>query len=270
MGAALLDIAFFQSLADEHRQWLAAFDPRYLRNWRKNLSADEESALAEARIRRILQCCHVIVEPNEDLIGTRQQPDFRCFAGDYQFYVEVTSISIETATVKAGIEIDGSRWTTSDSLNVAVVAKCKQKAKQCSNLDAPAVLAVATFNAKAAMASFNRPLATWLLTGQTMLAWNIDAGTGIEVGDAYEFTSLESAAFLRPDGSEEIEIARKSISGVVLCGLGSETPRLIGVLNPGAARPFDASVLSDISFGQVQIDTGSGELRVSWIGGNEQ
>ena len=83
------------------------------------------------------------------------------------------------------------------------------------------------------MARFNRVFATWLLTGETMLAWDIDYAVGTTSGDAYEYTRLNSAAFLRPDGSDEIELARRSISGVLLCGLGSETPRLIGVLNPG-------------------------------------
>ncbi len=269
MADILLDSPFFQSLADEHRQWLAAFDPQYLANWEKNLRAEEESALAEARIRRILQGYRITVEPNEDLTGSRQQPDFRCFAGDYKFYIEATSISIATATVKAGIEINGNRWTSSDNLNDAVVAKCKQKARQCSNLDAPALLAVATFNTRAAM-DFENPPVGWLLTGQTMLAWDIDVHGGGKAGDAYETTALESAAFLRPDGSEEIEIARKSISGVLLCGLGSERPRLIGVLNPGPARPFDPAILSEIEFGQVEIDRASGQLRVSWTGGSDE
>lgn len=269
MASALLDIPFFQLLAEEHRQWLAAFNPQYLRNWEKNLVANEESALAEARIRRILQDYRLTVEPNEDLIGSRQQPDFRCLFGDYKFYVEVTSISIATATVKAGIETNGTRWTSSDNLNVAVVAKCKQKARQCSDLDAPVLLAVATFNARAAM-DFKKPPATWLLTGQTVLAWDVDVQSSGKAKDAYETTTLESAAFLRHDGSEEIEIARKSISGVLLCGLGSEKPRLIGVLNPAPARPFDPAILSEIEFGQVEIDQASGHLRVSWTEGNDE
>jgi hypothetical protein len=55
MAGVLLDSPFFRSLAEEHRRWLAAFVPQKSANWRKNLRADEESALAVTERRGVVR-----------------------------------------------------------------------------------------------------------------------------------------------------------------------------------------------------------------------
>ncbi len=52
---------YWDELADEHRKWLSAFDPQYTRNWEKLLNADDEAAMAEARVRHILQGYGIVV-----------------------------------------------------------------------------------------------------------------------------------------------------------------------------------------------------------------
>ena len=260
---------FLDQLADEHRNWLSPFDLQYLRNWERLLNADDEAAMVEARVRGILQGYGIVVEPNEDLTGAQQQPDFRCMAGATEFYVEVTCISKDVATAKTGIPDESHGLTACRSLNDAIFSACRGKAGQCGNVDGPALLAVGTFHTFAAMHSFKRPVVDWLLTGEPKMAWNIDMRTGEQVGDDYQVTDFYSAAFLRPDKTQEVGVARSSISGLMLCGLGSDPPRLIGVLHPNPAHAFDPSVLPDVEFGHVELDRQSRRLHVSWPGGSD-
>ncbi len=151
----------------------------------------------------------------------------------------------------------------------AVFAECVNKAPQCGGLDAPALVAVGTFHATAAMIGFKKVLVRGMLTGKTQMTWDIDIQTGQQVGDTYETTALQAAAFLKPDKTQEVGFARSSISGVLLCGLGTEPGQCLGVLHPNPARPFDPALLPGIEFGEVEIDRGSGQLRVRWSGGSD-
>lgn len=261
-----------QKLADEHRQWLSSFDPQHLANWERLLKADDESAMTEAAVRRILHSHHVNVEPNEKLTGTCGGPDFRCAAGASHFYVEVTCISIATAERRTGVKdgpTGGDRPLKATGMTEAIFAECQNKAPQCGNLDGPALVALGTFHSTAAMFGFAKVLVNCVLTGKTKMAWDIDIETGQKVGDTYQTTELQAAAFMRPDKTQEIGFARNSISGVLLCPVGLPTMRTIGVLHPNPARPFDPAMLPGIEFGQVEIDRSSRELRVRWPNGND-
>ncbi len=269
MAALTWPNSFWDQLADEHRTWLSAFDHQYLRNWERLLNNDDEAAMAEAQVRRILQGYEIVVEPNEDLAGNAQRPDFRCLSASEKFYIEVTCIPKEVATEKTGIPDESHGLTPCCPLNDAVFAKCKEKASQCGNLDGPALLVVGTFHTFAAMASFDRPKVDWLLTGEQKMAWDIDMQTGNQIGEDYQVTELYSAAFLRPDKTQGIGFARSSLSGLVLSGLGSKSPSMIGVLHPNPVRPFDPTILPDIYFGQVEIGHHTKKLHVSWPNGDD-
>lgn len=268
MGGSLRRNAFFRELEAEHRRWLSGFDAQYLANWENVLNADQEAGFAEARVRRLLQAYAISVEPNEDLTGATRRPDFRCFAGDDKFYVEVTCISTEAAAARTGIPVEPHGVTSCRPLTDAVFAECRGKASQCGNLDAPALVAIGTFHTFAAMASLTKPVVNWVLTGKGKSAWDIDMRTGQQVGETYQITEMRSAAFLRPDETQEVGYARSSISGVLLCGLGSEPPRVLGVLHPSPARPFNPAILPQVEFGQVVIDRASRQLNVVWPGGD--
>lgn len=266
MANLLCTNVFFQELKTEHQAWLSPFHPQYACNWEKLLRADQEAALAEARVRRLLEGYGATVEPNEDLTGDSSRPDFRCFAGEDKFYVEVTCIAIETATARTGIPAEPHGFAPCSPLTDAVLGKCQAKASQCSNLDAPALVAIGTFHTYVAMLNFRKPTVNWVLTGETAIAWDIDIGSGCQVGDGYQITELHSAAFLRPDETQELSYARSSVSGLLLCGLGSEPPRVLGVLHPNPARPFNPAILPQVEFGQAAIDRASRQLHVHWPG----
>jgi len=278
MATRLLGNPFFDGLAAEHRTWLSAFDARYLVNWERMLNVNEESAFAEARVRRLMQGYGARVEPNEDLTGgetgAEPRPDFQCFAGKDKFYVEVTCISIDTATAKTAIpdvpggETSSRRAAPFRPLTGAVVAKCSGKAKQCANLDAPALVAIGTFHTVAAMVSFHKGVVDWVLTGRTRLAWDADIHAERQVDETYQLADLDSAAFLCRDETQDVGYARSSISGLLLCRLGSEPLRVLGVLHPNPARPFNPAMLPEIEFGRVAIDRASRQLRVTWPNGD--
>lgn len=258
------------ALADGHRRWLAAFDPRYPQSWKRLFANDYEAAMTEASVRRMLECAGVSVAPNEDLAGDRQQPDFRCSVHRccrmrrFFSYVEVTSVSIEKAIEVTGIPLEPRGASHYRPLTDAIFHACKGKAKQYSGLDAPALLVIGTFHSTAAMVCFAKPKLGLLLTGETGITWDIDPPNGAATGEPYQTTNLRSAAFLRPDASQGVGYSRSSLSGVLLCSVGLESQRSIGVLHPNPARPFIPAALPTIEFGRVTLERASQYLRVEW------
>jgi hypothetical protein len=261
---------FLNELEAEHRVWLSCFDEQYLRNWEKLRDADYEAAMTEASVRRILQRHGVMVEPNEDLAGSTRRPDFRCEKDGQRFYVEVTCVAIEKVVEETGLPHPTERGARHySSLNDAFWGACKRKASQCGNLGGPAIVAVGTFHTTASVICLGKPHIDMLLTGETKLAWNIDMRTGSAVGDTYQITELRSAVFLRPDKDTEVGFARGSISALLVCGLGVEPPRTLGVRHPNPERPFPSEILPDIEFGEVEIDRASGRMQVKWPKGDD-
>lgn len=257
---------FFVELREEHQLWLDNFNEQYRRNWDKLFQNDCEAALFEARVRRLLQKNGATVEPNEDLTGESQRPDFRCSSNGTEFYVESTCITASTMASATGLPVcPGIKKTpyAVSSPTAVFKAKCTKKAKQCSNLDLPAIVAIGTFHTSASRRFFRKERLLELLTGELSIAWAIDLETGT-AGDACYTTQLRSAAFLQPDEASEIAFVRRSISGLLLCGVGVEPPQVLGVLHPDAARPFSAGALPNIEFASVFYEPSTSRLLVQW------
>ncbi len=208
MATSLRTNRFCDALADEHRHWLSAFDPRYLKNWERMLNADEEAALAEAGVRRWLASQSVAAEPNEELTGAEQRPDFKCRRGDEKFYVEVTHIATEKATDLTGLSEEANVLVNPTPLNRAIQAICTNKAVQCSNQDSPVLVAVGTFHGAAAVFSFSPPWPDMILTGITTTSVTIDKHTLSTVGGIHQASELHSAAFLRFEQGDAIGFAQ--------------------------------------------------------------
>jgi hypothetical protein len=266
------DSPFFRSLADGHRQWLAQFEPQHLADWKKLFNGNPEAALCEAATRERLQGHSVTVEPYDKPDPNSPGPDFRCSIRDRPFYVEVTCISIDSATKKTGIPEGGHnelRPFKIFGMTQAIFQKCGPKTKQCEDLDAPVLVAIGTFHSDAALASLKPVLIGSVLTGKMNLSWTVDTTTGQQIGETQESTTLDSAAFLRlNDETDEVEPIRSPVSGVLLCGL-TLSADFIGVLHPQPCRPFDPSWLPKIEFGSVEIDQPNRQLRVVWSNTNE-
>jgi hypothetical protein len=260
---------FWDDLATEHRDWLSSFHPQYLRNWEKVLNAEYEAGLCEAAVRRLLQNHSISVEPNEDLTGSQQQPDFRCTSPDGKFFVEVACLLIDNVTKETGLphpQETGPRCY--GGLNDLIFKTCKGKTPQCSGMTEPTLVAIGTFHVHAAHACFNKRFANMLLTGETSITFWVDTRIGEAVGDTFQSTQLYSAAFLRPE-NKQIADARHPISGILLCRVCSEPPTALGVLHPDAVRPFNRQLLPGIDFGEVQINRTTGHLGTTWSGSDD-
>lgn len=265
MSVPLLTNPYYAELADEHRQWLSAFHSQHTTDWNNLLGNNVEAALCEAVVRQGLQRNGIAVEPNASLTGSQRQPDFKCSTPTGQvFYVEVACISETNAADKTGIQDGTPGIQAFDPAGIAraVNAKCREKASQCANLSDPCLIAIGTFHSMAAMVGFKKLAANFILTGRAQLTWTIDTGTGSQVGDTRNTTTLQDAAFLAPDASS-IGFARSSISGLLLASASLEAPWL-GLLHPNPVRPFDPSWLADIEFGKVAVDQATNQLQTVW------
>lgn len=257
-----------QQLIQEHCHWLSAFDAQHLRNWQKLLNADAEAAMCEAAVRGLLEENGNQVEPNEDLTGSNQSPDFRCTQAGKTFFVEVTCLSIDKVTEVTALPHlppKESRASHFGLLNDAFFNACRQKTPQCARLGHPALVAVGTFHFQASCLCFLQGHLEQLLTGQELITFNIDTRTGGAVGEGYLSTQLRSATFLRPDPNAGMDHARNPVSGMLLCGFGCNSPNVHGVLHPDPVNVFDRSLLPHIEFCRLKPAYGEGQLSTEWI-----
>ncbi len=269
-------VPFQAALEAEHERWLSSFGPQHLANWSKGRNGNAEAALCEAAVRRFLQDQGVDVQPNEDVAGSapgggaEQRPDFLCSRAGLAFNVEVSCISIATATAETGLEhLPQGKPGNHGHLNGIISNKCSKKTKQCAAGSLPTLLALGTFHLSASALCIREHIADMLLTGETHPTWNLVASTCQPVGEAYLTTSLRAAPFLRPTGPS-IREARTSLSGLLLCGFGYHPPNVLGLLHPQADRPFDRRLLPCVQFGEVVVEHETGKLRTFWSQGAEE
>jgi hypothetical protein len=261
-------------LVREHRTWLSSFRPQYLRNWEKLANNDYEAALFEAAVRRWLKTRGILVEPNEELTGSEQRPDFRCTHRQDRFFVEVACIPIAKAMEETGLPHppkDAGLPSSSfyKPLNDPIFKKCGKKNSQCSGTDLPTLLAVGTFHHHASILCIDQKSADMLLTGETYPSFFVNTATGSAVGESFLTTKFYSAVFLRP-GGHSLREARTSLSGLLLCGFGCNPPKVLGVLHPAAMRPFDRRLLAGIDFGELKVDLVASQLRTCWARGGDE
>lgn len=255
----------WRRLRDGHRSWLRNFKSQYLANWEKLFKANRQAAMFEAAVRRWLEKKGVEVEPNESLTGRRRQADFKCVFRGHQFFVEATCISIANAQRHTGLPYPtqpGARHYR--MLNDAIWSACKGKAAQCGSHSHPTLIAVGTFHASASALCFSKEKVNMLLTGETKFAWNVDTRSGRSVGDPYHTTDLRSAVFLRRSQKDQIDFARSSVSGILLCGFGIVPEHVFGILHPNAIRPFSRGLIPEVSFCEVKIDRRNHYLSTHW------
>lgn len=116
------------------------------------------------------------------------------------------------------------------------------------------------------MVCFGDVETTYVLTSEPKITMRIDERTGESVGHEYESTDMKHSAFhkRRAEGPS-IEAARKSISGLLLCPFGVDSPAVWGVLHDEAVRPFERQLLPGIPFCRLRDDVDYGSLGVEWI-----
>jgi hypothetical protein len=262
---------YSDELAD-HRNWLAGF-PEYGAHWERRLKYQLEPAIVEACVRRYLAGQVDSVEPAEDLASGG--PDFRCRKGCQTFYVESTCLTVDSVTNATKLSPSASGQATNygtlnDLVKGAVVDKAQQIA---SRKDAPGLLAIGTLHFQAAALCIKKHHIEAILTSTPFIACDFDPAVGEVVGEPYQAVNLCNSAFIKPPSAGSIDTtyqhARRSISGVLLCGFGSIPPQVLGALHPGACRPFDPNLLPQTRFCRLKPDASAGgDFMPEWIGGN--
>ena len=262
------DLPVDPDLLTEHRAWLKAFDPRFLKVWEAQLENNPESASCEAAVRRLIQQNGNAVSPNLDLKGTRRSPDFRFTNPGATFLVEVTCLSIEKATELTGLSHlppPGFTFSGVGKLLPSIFHAAISKTPQCADQDSPVLLAIGTFHWQASHICFERKHLELLLSGDTCLAQSLDTSTGTPVGDTYVGMDLKTATFLKPSPSAWVAHARSPISAILACGLGLNDPVARGGLHPKPDHPFDRNVLPKVEFCRLKPGFENGHLLTEWF-----
>lgn len=257
----------YSQLINEHRKWLEKFSAEHLRQWNTRLKADIEGALCEAATRKMLLDHNCDVEPFEK--PGSGGVDFKCSKNGSIFYVEATCITKEVASEKTGLPHlpQYNKATDYAHLTRTIWQELSNKTSQCSGLDAPCIVTIGTFHFEAGCLCFCDLATEELLTGITYYTKNINIRLGKAVGETYQSTKLESAAFIRPDKNSPnfFEHARCPISAVLLCPFGTNPISVIGVLHPAPNNSFNRGLLPDIKFCKLTDDYKNGSLEVEWI-----
>lgn len=256
----------YASEIGSHRKWLWSFDEGYATKWEKLLKADHEAAICEAATRELLQQHVIKVEPNED--PSSGGPDFICTRDGKYFYVEVTCITKNKVTQKAHLTDKPSTDDYYRLLTKAILGEICNKTRQCSNLDAPCIIAISTLHRQAGVRCFNKHGVENLLTGTRNLSIGFNPEDGRTIGKVHESADLRDAAFVRfnKGSAGQVEFARNPISAILLCAFGYVKLKAVGALHPNPNREFDRDLLPDIEFARlVEGFQHTSQLNTKWI-----
>ena len=248
-----------------HRAWLDRFGCAWRAKWECLWAADPEAATMEALTRELLQRHVPEVKPNDD--PSSGGPDFCCVQDKQLFYVEATCMREEVVTKETALTPRPQGAQSYGLLTERVLDECRNKAAQCADLDAACLLAIGTLHFQASAICFDEHHIEDVLTGAPKIAHLIDTTTGEPIGETFETTDLGNASFLRliRDSDAEIEHARRSISGLLLCGFGCEPWNITGLLHPHPVRPFDRGLLPNVRFCRLKPEYREGQFEVEWI-----
>lgn len=142
---------------DNHRTWLADFDPRYLERWERHHRDEFCAAMIEATTTEILRFNGVTVEPNESLTKKASKSvDFQCSKSSHSFFVEATSLEDEAVIrrTKVSPSDQGPSWFSSLERNI--LAKFRSKKEQIAATGTTTLLAIGTADSFGSTVAFDR------------------------------------------------------------------------------------------------------------------
>jgi hypothetical protein len=255
-------IRIWENILNSHRSWLSQYDHPTTKQWEGLLNNQPESATCEALVRYYLASMVDSIEPNNP-----PGPDFCCTVGNTRFYVEVTCLTCDKVSRHSGLTDLADDACSYEALTDQIMGEAIGKVRQCSNLDRPCLLAIATLHFAGGQLCFDEVEVEELLTGSPMITRKINRHTSMVDGPIYESTDLNNSAFIRlsKECPSDIEHARTCFSGIVLCDFGSRLPRFFGVLHPQPKHPFNPSLLPTIPFCRIKDGYRKGTMQVEWI-----
>jgi hypothetical protein len=229
----------FLSRNEQYALHFAQFKRRY--------QADRKSAEAEAIMFSLLRAEKLNPDIFEDP-GTGG-PDFRCdLSPGESFLVEVTSLDSASVSKKSGLplRIDGAGGGAYGLITEKLLSAAKNKADQLGGHDSPGVLAI-TSDYDFAGLLLDRMAAEYLMTSAPQINVPLDGRPH------YMTTDLRNAVFcnmslLDASGNPIISPRRRSISAILLIAIHSRESRVVGLLHPEPASPFDPHWLPRVPY----------------------
>lgn len=206
--------------------------------FKKRYQADRKSAEAEAIMFSLLRAEKLNPDVFENP-GTGG-PDFRCnLSSGESFLVEVTSLDSTSVSKKSGLplKMDGAGGGAYGLITEKLLSAAKNKAGQLGGHGLPGVLAI-TSQYDFAGLLLDRMAAEYLMTSAPQINVPLDGRPH------YITTDLRNAVFcntglLDASGNPIISPRRQSISAILLIAIHPRESRVVGLLHPEPASPFD-------------------------------
>ena len=198
-------------------------------------------------------------------------PDFCCtHSDDNRFLVETTSLDSEMVSERSGLpaEITNSGGQAFALITEKLKAKAKSKASQLGGRGVPTVLAITSDHAFASLL-MDHLAAEYLMTSAPQI--NVPLGGGTH----YMSTNLKNSVFQRatglldPTGAPIIKPALRSIGAILLIAVYDREMRIVGLLHPDAANPFNPQWLPMIPFVKFAGVFSPTNIATEWIQSDE-
>ncbi len=237
----------------------------YCSQFQKRKSRDLSAAQAEAVVSSWLRAAELDTRIFEDP-GTGG-PDFCVTHSDTdRFLVEATSLDSDKVAERSGLpaQIIESGGAAFGWITEKLKAKAQSKAKQLSGRGVATVLAI-TSNHAFASELMGELTAEYLMTSEPQFNVPVDGGR------EYMTTDLQNSVFLRParplddSGAPNIEFALRSISAILLIAVCHCTSRIVGLLHPHGANPFNPHWLPMVPFVKFSGTVSHTNITTEWV-----
>lgn len=227
--------------------------------------SDPKAAQAEAVVFSWLRAEKL--EPNLFEDAGTGGPDFCCtHSGIDRFLVEATSLDSEMVSERSGLpaEITGRGGGAFALITEKLKAKAQSKAAQLAGHGMPTVLAITSDHAFASTL-MDKLAAEYLMTSAPQV--NVPIGGGLH----YMSTNLKDSVFQRATGVLDasgvpiIKPALRSIGAILLIAYDHREMRIVGLLHPDAAKPFNPQWLPPIPFVKFAGGFSHTNIATEWV-----
>jgi hypothetical protein len=239
-----------QDVINAYLLYLEICNPDHLRNFRARLESDSDAAISEAIVFSWLRAQRyqpqIFESPSEGGV------DYICLPeAEKPFLIEVTKLSKDAVEQKSGIPdvLDEAAWSFS-MITPQLLAKVQKKAPQLKNHDLPRVLAICLTHVGSSLL-LGTLAAEWLMISEPHIEMTIEL-EGKSSDSPQNVTDLRNAAFFKVKDGLVVPV-RKSVSAIILISIWHNYIKVVGLLHPAAAVPFDYRTFGEIPF-----------LRVDW------
>lgn len=233
--------------------------------FKKRQKSDPNAAAAEAAVFSFLRAEKLHPEMFEDV--STGGPDFQCSASDSdQFLVEVTSLDSDAVAERFGLpsSITGPGGGAFGLITDKLKFKAQQKATQLAGHSVPGILAVTSDHAFASML-IDRLAAEYLMTSAPQINVPLGGGPTHMTTDLRHSVFQRATGILDASGVPIIKPSLRSIAAILLIATDHREMRVVGLLHPDAANPFNPQWLPKVPFVKFKGLFSPTNIATEWI-----